>query len=700
MNLLVVVVFAVTLGAWAQNVEVRLEPGDGSRLGDWAQASVPLRLKPTGPQDVKFDGPSLATALWGEFALGQAKYAVLLGTRATGEVNLWVDRNRDRRLTTDEGQAGTAGPGRSTWSVSLRAEPSGGEPYTYALSILWPEGRGYVYLLGGAPKVGTLIVDQRSYRLAFLDGDLDGVYGTKGDFYAVDVDGDGVFYADPDGHERFELGETFTVGDKTYRLAQVAPSGTFVRVAPTVYAPPKPALIPGHPAPDFRFTSLVEDRSLALSDFRGKVVLLDFWATWCGPCMNELPHLKDLHAKYRGQGFEIVGVSLDIYPAELKRVVEGEGLAWPIAFEGKQWDNSLALMYRVYQIPTSYLLDRKGIIRYRDLHGGELEQKIMELLAEGSAQAPEAVPLPPVVLPAGPPRSILELNLPPRAGLVARGKTQTTLQLVNTSPYEAEEVKVLVQNLPAGVKAQEVEVGNIPPFGERTVTLAFEAQDLPTALPAGLVLVVYHYCIGDACFQMVDKGELAWVVGREAPVRASWNPWWVLVAVGVALLAAWALKGRLLVVVLVLLVVGGSLALALGIRRGQARQAERVGATLCTSCVGIEEAPRRQVALSAQARSILATLTRRVRVTVFYTAWCKSCPYVKAVVQAMAQVNPLVEVELVDAEGEPARAEAAGVLRAGRLVVPATVVAGSGQVLFGADNIEDRVLQQLVRVGR
>ncbi len=695
-----IALLALALAGLAQGQEIRLQPVSIESVGQWAQALVPLRLKPTPAQDVKLEGTTLALSQWGEVALGQARYTLLLGALATGEVQLWVDRNRDRKLTADEALRGQPVSGGLTWSLNLQAEPAGGEPYAYPVVVLWPEGRGYVFLLGGAPRRGALELEGGVHTFTLVDGDLDGVYGSKGDFYVVDVDGDEVLYGDPDGHERFAFDEAFTVGNKSFRLSRVAPDGRWVQLAPTVFVPPKVALIPGHAAPDFQFRSFATGQTLALSHFRGRVVLLDFWATWCGPCMNELPSLLTLYKKFSADGFEIVGVSLDIHASELQRVIESYGIPWPVAFEGKQWDNSLAQLYRVYQIPTSYLLDRQGRIRYRDLHGEELAARVAELLAEGQPVAP-AEPSPPAVVLPTTPQPILEIKVPAQVGVVSGQKSTLQVVLVNTEAYEAEEVRVFVQNLPSNLKAAEVEVGSIPPFGERTVTLALEAGDLTAELSPSQLHVVYHYCIDDSCFQMVQKAELRWALGA-APSASSglWSPVWIVVLLVVGLVAAWFIRGRLLSVVLVLLVVVGAVTLALGVMRGQSRQAQRVGSTLCTSCVGLEATPSRKVSLSPTAQAVLATVNKPVRITVFYTVWCKSCPYVKDLVQEMAKFNSLIQFEFVDAEVETARAEAAGVWRSGRLVVPATVVAGSSEVLFGAQGIEARLLEEIRKVTR
>ena len=121
---------------------------------------------------------------------------------------------------------------------------------------------------------------------------------------------------------------------------------------------------------------------LNLAAYKGKVVLVDFWATWCGPCREELPNVVAAYEKYHARGFEIVGVSLDQDRGALTAFIAGHKMAWPQFFDGKGWENKLAQAYGIHSIPATFLLDGEGRIAAKGLRGEALAAKVGELLAE------------------------------------------------------------------------------------------------------------------------------------------------------------------------------------------------------------------------------------------------------------------------------------------------------------------------------
>lgn len=140
-------------------------------------------------------------------------------------------------------------------------------------------------------------------------------------------------------------------------------------------------LVPGAVFPDFQETDLAGN-PLSIGGLKGKVVLVDFWATWCGPCVGELPNVIAAYEKYHAKGFEVVGISLDRSEDALKKFIAERKMTWPQYFDGKAWDSKLGRQYGITSIPATYLLDREGRIVARDLRGEALETELARLFGE------------------------------------------------------------------------------------------------------------------------------------------------------------------------------------------------------------------------------------------------------------------------------------------------------------------------------
>lgn len=139
-------------------------------------------------------------------------------------------------------------------------------------------------------------------------------------------------------------------------------------------------LIPiGSVAPDFSQNS-PDGRPISLSSLRGKVVLIDFWASWCRPCRMEMPNVKKAYATFHPKGFEILGVSLDRDKGAWTGAIQQDGLPWKHVSDLAFWDNAAAQLYGVSSIPYTVLLDRDGKVIAKNLRGAALEAKLAEVL--------------------------------------------------------------------------------------------------------------------------------------------------------------------------------------------------------------------------------------------------------------------------------------------------------------------------------
>ncbi len=130
---------------------------------------------------------------------------------------------------------------------------------------------------------------------------------------------------------------------------------------------------------ELSFTDL-EGRKVDLAALKGKVVLVDFWATWCGPCVGELPNVLKAYATYHDKGFEIIGISLDQEKDALASFVKENKMTWSQYFDSKGGENALANKFSIHTIPATFLIGKDGKVAATNLRGEALEEKLAELL--------------------------------------------------------------------------------------------------------------------------------------------------------------------------------------------------------------------------------------------------------------------------------------------------------------------------------
>jgi thiol-disulfide isomerase/thioredoxin len=163
-----------------------------------------------------------------------------------------------------------------------------------------------------------------------------------------------------------ELQDMKSSGDQKRYLALLNqlttdPQPTVAEMAQHVLAAEKmEASLKGKPL-ELKYTA-VDGTAVDLAKLRGKVVLIDFWATWCGPCVAEVPEVVATYQKYHGQGFDIVGVSLDQDKAALEAFTKQHGMTWPQFFDGGGFDNAISKKFGIDAIPAMWLVDQKGML--------------------------------------------------------------------------------------------------------------------------------------------------------------------------------------------------------------------------------------------------------------------------------------------------------------------------------------------------
>jgi peroxiredoxin len=176
--------------------------------------------------------------------------------------------------------------------------------------------------------------------------------------------------------------ERCAVGATRTRIAQAILSSMLLLT--TVVTEPAGAALAGNgPAPDFTLPSAAGS-NLRLREQRGQVVMLNFWATWCGPCRREMPHLNRIYGKYKPAGFLLLGVNVDEDPANARGLASKLGVTFPVLFDSKQ---SVSRLYDLSTMPSTVIIDRDGRVRYvhlgyKDGYEDEYEKQVAELLRE------------------------------------------------------------------------------------------------------------------------------------------------------------------------------------------------------------------------------------------------------------------------------------------------------------------------------
>ncbi len=366
----------------------------GEAVNYYPPLRIALRREPAEPLRAK---PACRSAepLYGSLALGDgadtAIALVLDEDLAAGYSHLYVDLDNDEDLTNDgsgvewkRSANGTWG-GRAVVRVSYRS-PEGGVDHDveYRLRFWRFEDRlrDVVLYTRDSYVEGTFQLGDRSWGLRLLDGNGDARFDDVAHgALVIDRDGDGKLARDSSSAEHFALDEPFELAGRGWRLESVQPDGLVARVVAVPGPPPEKAFLePGRPALPFAAVDL-DGNPVALGDFAGRLLLIDFWATWCGPCMEEMPNVVRLYRDYHGRGFEILGISLDQDLEKLRAHLAREtGMAWRQVCDGKGWKAELARTYRVTGIPDTFLIGPDGRILARGLRGDSLGRALAKHL--------------------------------------------------------------------------------------------------------------------------------------------------------------------------------------------------------------------------------------------------------------------------------------------------------------------------------
>jgi len=372
---------AISITAPTGNAEL-IETSAGANFAiteaDYQKLVKQLAHTPTFvPMTKKPDGLSPQARFGINFILeGRNRTWILDGDDASGYI-FYADINANGDLSDDPFQRFELVDGKYSLRFQLLAKAMDGvETYPVIMKFVIdqaaPAGTADKQLAllkyDWTRRRGQLVFESGGTPLSFSITGSNGIYGTEYDWIYFDLNHDGTYDIKEEGYLNSE--RYVNIGDVTYEFA-VDRYGRSVTLTPLAEKRPARAiLMPGYPAPDFVFVDLQGNRR-QLADYRGKVVLLDFWGTWCGPCVAAVPQLVAVYEKFQAKGFEILGIAADDMREKLTAFMAEKQMKWPQTMEGDK--GPIATLYRITGWPSYFMIGADGQIIVAAPGGGEID---------------------------------------------------------------------------------------------------------------------------------------------------------------------------------------------------------------------------------------------------------------------------------------------------------------------------------------
>ena len=227
-----------------------------------------------------------------------------------------------------------------------------------------PKFKGHVFDM----RVGSVELNGEEVKLAVVSGIDAATYHAKSGDILWDLNKDGFFENETESRECYRIDSPFNILGRSLQVERISPSGDKIVLVPAdVEVPSKSEITKGEPAPEFAVVDVHGD-TLRLSDFRGRHVLLDFWATNCGPCIKDTPELVEIYRANQAHGLEIIGISSDKSRDAVLRYVEKNGIEWPQVLEIEN-ETKTKKIYNIGGIPSYVWVGPDGVVINPELKG-------------------------------------------------------------------------------------------------------------------------------------------------------------------------------------------------------------------------------------------------------------------------------------------------------------------------------------------